>query len=108
MIAGQTQTKTQKVFIGLSFLRDVCVTLITEISDWKKSIRDGRYIVMMIYLSELTRLPSTPPPEEVVTRPLSALTPSSSTVTAVPVRASSLSKGRGKRGREVNAMLMAS
>ena len=32
---------------GLSFLRDVCVTLITAMSDWKKSIRDGRYIVMM-------------------------------------------------------------
>ena len=39
---------------GLSFLRDICVTLITEMSDWKKSIRDGRYIVMMIYLSERT------------------------------------------------------
>ena len=75
---------------GLGYLRDVCGTLITEMSDWKKSIRDGRCIVMMIYLSELTRLPSTPH--------LSALAPSSPTVTAVPVRASSLWKRRGKRG----------
>jgi hypothetical protein len=35
---------------GLGFLRDVSVTLITEMSDWKRSIRDGRYIVMMILI----------------------------------------------------------
>jgi hypothetical protein len=32
-----------KRFLGIGFLHDVCVILITERRDWKKSIRYGRY-----------------------------------------------------------------